>query len=281
MTLSATALITLPQAKNFIRKDAASSLQIYAEYVGTGNGSNKTFTLDNTPVSGSLKLYVGGTLQVETTNYSLSTATITMVTAPGNGVIVTAAYDYAASANTFEAYDDDLLDTLINAATKKCEDYCRRAFVQRSITENRIGDGHSYLYLNKKPVSTLTSITLDGTSLTEDTDFTLYKEEGYLLKPAGVTGIWCDYPSACGWTKGYKIVVTYTAGYGATVAATQALVPDATAAVMVAVANWFENRLGIKSEAISGIGSQTYDIGELPEQSKKLLSSLDSSLGIF
>ena len=281
MTLAATALVTLPEAKNFIRKDAASSLQIFAEPVGTGNGTNKTFTLDNTPVAGSLKLYVGGTLQVETTNYSLSTATITFVTAPGNGVIVTAAYDYAASDNTFEDYDDTLLETLINAATKKCEDFCGRAFIQRAITENRIGDSNTHLYLNKKPVSTFTSITLGGASLTEDTDFTLYDEEGLLLRPVGVTTLWSDNPNSYGWTKNYKIVVTYTAGYGSTRAATQALVPDAVLAVLTAVANWYENRLGIKSEAISGIGSQTYDIGELPEQSKRLLSSINSSLGIF
>lgn len=281
MSLATTALVTLPEAKNFIRKDAASSLQVFAEYVGMGDGSTVEFTLDNTPVSGSLKLYVNGSLQTETTNYSISTATITFVTAPTLNHPITASYDYAASDDTFEDYDDTLLEHLINAATKKCEDFCGKAFIQRAITENRIGDGNTHLYLNKRPVSTFTSITLGGNTLTEDTDFTLYDEEGLLLRPVGVTTLWSDNPESYGWTKNYKIVITYTAGYGATRAATQALVPDAVLAVLTAVANWYENRLGLKTENIAGIGSQSFEIGELPEQSKRLLSSLNFNIGIF
>jgi len=281
MTLSATALVTLVQAKNFLRKDAASSLQIFAEYVGLGDGADTTWSLDHTPVEGSLKLYVNGTLQTETTHYSISGADITFVSAPTLNYPITASYDYAASDDTFEDYDDELLEILINSATKKCEDFCGKAFIQRSITENRIGDGNTHLYLNKKPVSTLTSITLGGSSLTEDTDYTLYKEEGLLLRPVGIVTLWSDSPEAYGWTKNYKIVITYTAGYGATRAATQALVPDAVLAVLVAVSNWYENRLGVTSENISGIGSQSYAIGELPEQSKQLLSSINANIGIF
>lgn len=280
MTLSAQALVDLTQAKQFIRKDAASSLQIFAEYVGVGDGTDVTFSLDNTPIGGSLKLYVTGTLQVETTNYSISGANITFVVAPANLAPITAAYDYAASANTFESYDDDILDTLINAATKKCEDYCGRAFIQRAITENRIGDGGQILVLNKRPVNTFTSLTISTVALTEDTDYSLYKEEGMLRRPI-TTSLWTDNVAGVAWTKDAKIVMVYNAGYASTRAATQALVPDAVLAVLVAVANWYENRLGLKSESVTGVGSQEYLIGELPEQSKKLLSGLQSSLGIF
>jgi len=282
MSLSSTALVTLPQAKNHLRKDAASSLQVFAEYVGMGDGSDTTFSLDNTPVSGSLKLYVNGTLQTETTHYSISGADITFVTAPPLNHPVTSSYDYAASSDTFEDYDDDLLEILINAATKKCEDYCGRAFIQRAITENRIGDGGTQLWLNKKPVNTFTSITLGGGSLTEDTDFTLYKEEGYLIRPISATSFWSDNLEGIGWTNKYKIVIAYNAGYGATRAATQALVPDAVLAVLVTVASFYENRLGLKSQNISGVGSQDFgEIGEIPTQAKKLLSSLNTNIGIF
>lgn len=280
MTLSATALVDLTQAKQFIRKDAAASLHVDAEYVGIGDGNDLTFSLDHTPVSGSLKLYVNGTLQMETTNYSITGANITFVAAPALNAPITAAYDYAATTDTFESYDDDILDVLINAATKKCEDYCGRAFIQRSITENRIGDGGQILLLNKKPVNTFTSLTISGTALTEDTDFTLYKEEGYLRRPI-TTSLWTDNAAGVAWTKDAKIAMVYNAGYAATRAATQALVPDAVLAVLVAVANWYENRLGLKSESVTGVGSQEYLIGELPEQSKKLLSGLHSNLGIF
>lgn len=276
-------LVTLPQAKNHLRMDAAAALHVDAEYVGIGDGSDKTFSLDNTPIAGSLKLYVNGTLQTETTHYSISGADITFVTAPTLNYPITASYDYAAGDDTFESYDDELLTFLIKTATKKCEDYCGRAFIQRAITEYRVGDGGTLLKLNRRPVTSVTSVTLGGTSLTEDTDFTLYDEEGVLKRPLGGTegSFWATNIQGIGWTDGYKITIVYTAGYAATRAATQTLVPDAVMAVLVAVANWYENRLGISRESVSGVGSVEYDIGELPEQSKRLLSSLKGAdLGI-
>ena len=141
MSLSATALITVVQAKNYIRLDAASSLTIAAEYVGAGDGAETVFTLDNTPISGSLKLYLNNVLQVEDTAFTLSTATVTFTVAPTSTHPITASYEYTASDNTFESYDDDLLENLINAATKKCEDYTGRAFIQRAITSSINGTG--------------------------------------------------------------------------------------------------------------------------------------------
>jgi hypothetical protein len=281
MTLSATALVDATQAKQFIRKDAASSLQVFAEFVGVGDNSDVTFSLDHTPISGSLKLYVNDTLQTETTHFSITAANITFVTAPPLNQGITASYDYAASANTFESYDDDILDVLINAATKKCEDYCGRAFIQRSITENRVGDGGKRLVLNKKPVNTFTSITVSGTALVEDTDFTLYKEDGVIIRPVAIS-LWTDNIGYVTWTETAKIVMVYNAGYASTRAATQALVPDAVLAVLITVASFYENRLGLKSQSVTGIGSQDFgEIGEIPEQAKKLLGSLNSNLGIF
>jgi hypothetical protein len=281
MALSATALVDLPTAKNFLRKDAASSLQILAEYVGMGDGADITFSLDHTPVDGSLKLYVNGTLQTLTSHYTISGANLTFVTAPVLNYPITASYDYAASDDTFEDYDDTTLEILINAATKKCEDYCGRAFIQRSITENRIGDGGKRLVLNKRPVNTFTSITMSGDALTEDTDFTLYKEEGALIRPTAIS-LWTENLATVTWPETAKLVITYNAGYASTRAATQALVPDAVLAVLICVASFYENRLGLKSQSVTGIGSQDFgEIGELPEQSKRLLSGLNSSLGIW
>ena len=280
MTLSATALVDLAQAKNFIKKDAAASLNVAAEYVGVGDGSDTTFDLDHIPIEGSLKLYLNNVLLTETTHYTISGLHITFVVYPPTGHPITASYDYAASSDTFEDYDDDLLEILINSATKKCEDYCKRAFIKGAITENRIGDGGNLLQLNKRPVSTFTSITLAGSTLIEDTDFTLHDEEGYLTRPVSTSPWSTDILNLC-WTEGAKIVISYTAGYAVTRAATQALVPDAVLAVLIAVANWYENRLGVSSESKSGIGSISYEIGELPEASKRLLSSLNTNLGVY
>ena len=264
MALSDIALITLIQAKNYLKVDAVASLQIFAEYVGTGNPPNKIFTLDNTPTTGSLKLYVANelgvpVLQTEITHYSISEATITFVTAPASDRAVTAAYDKAAAANTFESYDDDLLERLIEAATKKAEDYTGRAFVQREITETHIGDNKQVLKLYKQPVVDVDSITVAGEALTQWSErLSIGRIYHYTVWPAD-----------------YEIVVTYTAGYGANRAATQALVPDAVMAVLIAVAVWYENRMGIKSQNISGVGSIDYGDPEgLPEASKKKLDSL-------
>ena len=82
MTISKTALVTLVQVKNYLRVRDADSLQIDAEYVGMGDvAGNKIFTLDNTPLEGSLKLYVVGVLKVLDTDFTLSTATITFTEA--------------------------------------------------------------------------------------------------------------------------------------------------------------------------------------------------------
>lgn len=60
--------------------------------VGTVNGSNTTFTLSKTPIGGSLKLYVGGSRQRVTQDYTLSDRTITFIIPPVVGEILLADY---------------------------------------------------------------------------------------------------------------------------------------------------------------------------------------------
>jgi hypothetical protein len=61
-------------ASNFIYNETPS---------GTVNGSNVTFTLANTPVTGKVSIFINGLL-LPPTAYSISTATITFVTAPSS-----------------------------------------------------------------------------------------------------------------------------------------------------------------------------------------------------
>jgi hypothetical protein len=60
---------------------------------GTVNGSNVTFTLANAPVSGTEQVYLNGLLQDAGSNdYSISTVTITFVTAPLSGDKILVSY---------------------------------------------------------------------------------------------------------------------------------------------------------------------------------------------
>ena len=62
---------------------------------GSVNGSNVTFTLAHTPSpAASLRLYIDGVHQTQGTDYTLSTATITMTNAPSTGDIIRAFYRY-------------------------------------------------------------------------------------------------------------------------------------------------------------------------------------------
>jgi uncharacterized phiE125 gp8 family phage protein len=262
MSLSETALVTLNQAKNYLRKDAAASLEVTAEYVGMGTGSLKTFTLDHIPLSGSLQLYVNGVLQVEATHFTISGATITFIAAPTLNYPITASYSYAAGSETFEGFDDALLEALIDAATKKAEEYTERAFIERSITENHYGDGTEILMLYRRPVVEITKVTLDGTELEVDSDYSELPQIARLKRTAN-------------WPSDYLITVEYDAGFGETREEAQAAVPEAVAAVLMTVANWYENRLGLKSESVTGVGSVDYGEADiLPPGAKKLLESL-------
>ncbi len=323
MALSDTALVTLIQAKNYIRLDAANSLIAYAESVGEGDGSDTTFSLDNTPIDGSLRLYVNNVLQVETTDYAISGGDITFVTAPGNGLQITANYEYTASSNTFEEYDDDELADLINAATKIAENYSGRAFIQRTVTESHEGDNERTLRLFEQPVDSITSVVrdvsetksdgdgstvaytlseaptsgsvkvyVDGVEQTLTTDYTIsgsvvtfvsapasgekiamtythtiikiseYTEQ---LKQGKIIGAWK-------WARGIIYTIVYTAGEASTRAASQTLVPNAVAAVLLIVADLYESRGDrVTNESITGIDSKTY---QLSSRAERLLFSM-------
>jgi len=328
MTLSATALVTLVEAKNHLRIDAVASLHIDAEFLGVGDGSDKTFDLDNTPIEGSLILKVNDVLQVEDTDFTIATATITFTTAPTLNHGITASYDYAALADTFESYDDALLENLIEAATKRAEDYTGRAFIQRTVTEEHYGDGSAIIRLYKRPVVSITSVvrriseavgTGDGSTVvftldetpTNDASVSLYVDGSlqtitthytlsgatvtFVSAPADDTKITAKYTHTILaineytellhqgrlqcldlWTANRIYQVVYEAGYAASRAATQLLVPDAVAAVLLIVAFLFENRTDqVDNINISGIGNTSF---KLPSQAEELLNPLRINL---
>jgi len=265
MALLDTALATLTEAKSYLKIDTAASETVYAEYVGEGDGSDKTFDLDNTPIGGSLRLYVDGTLQVETTDYSISGVTITFVTAPASPKPITANYEKAASDDTFEAYDDDLLEQMINAATRIVENYCGRAFITRAVTENRIGNGDTLIRLYWQPVDDLTSVTLDDELLTAVTEYTDLAYKGMVKRTSK-------------WTKDKTLVIVYDAGDCANLAAVKTNYPEAIEACLLLLADLYENRSDTTdTEHITGIGITSY---KLPSRAEKILSALSLTGGM-
>lgn len=312
MSLGDLALVTLLQAKAHLRIDTASSLHIDAEYVGVGDGEDKTFDLDNAPVDGSLRFYVDNVLQVEGTDFTVSGVTVTFTVAPIAWKHLTASYEYAASADTFENYDDELLERLIEAATKKAEEYTGRAFIQGEITEDHFGDGSEVLKLYKQPIESISSVVrvisevvgtgdgstvdfgldetptansvkvyVDGVLQTLTTDYTLSGATiTFVSAPADEASITSKYTHTIDaideytewlhlgrlycenlWTANRTFRVTYTAGYAASRADTQALIPDVVVAVLLMIAYLHENRTDlVHSESVSGIGSVTYEL---------------------
>ena len=61
---------------------------------GTIDGTNTDFTIANIPVSGSLKVYRGGSRQKLTEDYTFSGITITFIIAPQDGEIILVDYRY-------------------------------------------------------------------------------------------------------------------------------------------------------------------------------------------
>ena len=59
---------------------------------GVIDDSNKVFTLANAPITGSVKLYLGGVKLEVTTHYSISGKTITLTFAPSTGEVLLADY---------------------------------------------------------------------------------------------------------------------------------------------------------------------------------------------
>ena len=74
---------------------AAVPTFVYNEVpTGAPNGILVTFTLANTPTSGTLRLYLNGVRQAPTSDYTLATATITMVVPPATGDTLLADYNH-------------------------------------------------------------------------------------------------------------------------------------------------------------------------------------------
>lgn len=153
--------------------------------------------------------------------------------------------------------DTTLLEGYILAATSLVEQYTGRVFMTRTIVETQYAKGGTRLNLRWWPVTDIASITLAGTAL-DSSAWVERLSQGRVL-----------YSS---WTLDAEIVATYTAGYGTDRDVVQAI-PEVAAAVMAVkmlVAQMYEDREGISSEAVQGVGSVQKDKEAWKEWVKRL-----------
>ncbi len=154
----------------------------------------------------------------------------------------------------FDNQPEPVISDLISRASAVVESYCNRTFeAETGLVETLDGNGHAILRLAKTPVTVITSIVEDGTTLTAADDFLFYPN-GELVRGNGKSErLWTFYRQA--------VVITYDAGFST-------LPEDLEHAVASIVARWFQvgaayaaapdNSGAVKSISLDGSDSIEY-----------------------
>lgn len=110
--------------------------------------------------------------------------------------------DAKAHLNITATTHDAELRRVLDVATDLCENYAGRSFRRRTVTAETHDGGSESVLLRWTPVISVTSVTDDGTAVS---DYTLAAESGVL---------WRDELAGTSWSTGRRVVsVTYVAGY--------------------------------------------------------------------
>lgn len=170
--------------------------------------------------------------------------------------------------------EDTYLQSLLNAAAGLVDGWCNTTFVSTTATaETHDGTGSRFLHLLHRPVISVTTVTLDTSTLSTDA-YEIDYAQGTLVIPYDSEDernprIWRrSGGDNDGWPVGTRnIAVTYTYGYSA--------VPDgvSTATCMIAAGLYQDGqRRGVSAESL-GPRSITYDKaqGGLPPAAAMLL----------
>ncbi len=76
--------------------------------------------------------------------------------------------------------DDDFINTLIAQASDAIRKYCGRKFERETITETLPGSGNTRLWLTRTPISSITSVTVNDSTVATD-EYTIEDAEAGLL----------------------------------------------------------------------------------------------------
>jgi hypothetical protein len=173
---------------------------------------------------------------------------------------------------------DPLLKKYISRASQSAENFCNRAFVVETLTDEfwperdpapRVVDvGLEPLQLSRYPITNVGSVTANGIALVEDADFAVDFDKGQLtrLSVNGLQRPWVALPT----------VVSYSAGF--------AIIPDdlQDAVTRLVKAAWFarkrdpmlrqSNAVGIYEEAFF-FGSGPGAVGNMPPDVAGILNN--------
>lgn len=170
---------------------------------------------------------------------------------------------------------DALLATLIQQASAAIVAYCNREFAEETVVESyrliERGTGCrtvEALILARVPVTVITSVVEDGTTLGTD-EYEVDADTGFLWKLDGD-----DNPTA--WS-GPKIVVTYDGGYEMLDTLPQDL--EAAAIAMVKGRYFARSRDPmVKDISIVDVGSESYWVGDAPGASTGIPTAIAALL---
>lgn len=147
-----------------------------------------------------------------------------------------------------DRFPDSRLEAARDWITSLIERECGTSFVETTVTDERLtGSGTDGLRLLNPYVRTVTAVTVDGTSYTQDQIDALLVEDGFLYA--------ADFTTWPATSRG-NVLVSYTAGYSTTPPA------DLKEAAMRGARNWL-----LTSDAWSGVDARatslTNDFGNV------------------
>lgn len=111
---------------------------------------------------------------------------------------------------------DEILESLINAASATIESICRRKFKQQTFIEKYYGKGTQLLYLNNYPIiGNPTYVKINNVALTLNTDYEVYDADGGVLYRGDLWDVSYQSYGLSGMqvSKKQNIEVSYIAGY--------------------------------------------------------------------
>jgi hypothetical protein len=161
---------------------------------------------------------------------------------------------------------NDRLEAEILAVSQAIEDYCNRTFMERTLSSEKIdGDGTIELRL-RYPIIEISSISNDGVSVVETTNYEQYARTGLVILTDGTI-----------WANGHKkITITYRYGY-AYDDLPRSIRSAANLWVMKRFSDIRENRVGVIN-VNRGDESLTYEKG-MPTEVKRLVDGYKIIIG--